>query len=81
MLPSAPPLPDDEDEDEDDSRFKIRVGYPFVPMFSDFRHGVGLGTHICSVGPFVDYPLWLIFEQRGCYPWLSSVLNKDQAYF
>jgi len=55
-----------------DLPLKIRKCYPLIPMLADLRHGVILRTHICSIGPFIYYPIWLVLEYRRCYPWLLS---------
>lgn len=55
-----------------DLPLKIRICYPLIPMLSDLRHGIVLGTHICSIRPFIYYPIWFVLEYRWCYPWLLS---------
>lgn len=46
---------------------------PRIPMLSNLSHSVAPRAHICTVGPFVHHPIWLVLEQRWCYPRLVEV--------
>ena len=61
-----------------DIPLKIRICYPFIPMLADLRHGIVLGTHICSIRPFIYYPIWFVLEYRWCYPWLLSAWYQSE---